>query len=703
MSFLAPFFLLGALAMAAPVLFHLIRRTTRERLIFSSTMFLPAAQPRLTRRSRIEDWLLLALRCLALALLALGFARPFLRKAGPSPEAGSASRRLVVLVDASASMRRAGLWTAARDRAAAVLRGAAPGDEAAVFLYGRQVTPVVTFEEWNRTPAGARVALALGRLAAATPGWEEEHLGNALIRASEALVETDGEKKGAGPRQIFLVSDLKAGSRLDSLQAYDWPKGIELRVEALPALHPTNAGLQLVPDAPDIDPLAAPVVRVRVRNAANSAREQFQVGWAGPDGAPLGPAVDLYVPPGQTRVAGVPLLPRAADRQRISLRGDDEPFDNTVYFAAPDQQRWNVLYLGDDAAGNGHEPLFFLRRALPNNPRLLVGLSAFGPAAAVDPAAWAGAKLVVITDVLAPENAAALRAQLLAGKTVLFAPRSARSAPTLAQLLGLAAVGLQDVQPADYAMLGQIDFQHPVFAPFADPHYSDFTKIHVWKYRRLDPATVPGARILARFDGGDPAVAEIPVGTGRLLLFLTGWDPADSQLAISSKFVPLIQSILELAGGPTDQAWLYLVGDPIPLGATDGAVTVTRPDGTTVALPAGSTHFDGALAPGIYGFAGGGRTWRVAVNLAPGESRTEPLAADELERYGAPAAGVSPPDAAPDVQKTALLQAAEAESRQKLWKWLLGGTLGVLLVESALAGWTMRRRETPNGPEKIAA
>ena len=214
MSFLAPLFLLGALAIAAPVLFHLIRQTTRERTLFSSIMFLPPTRPRATKRSRLEHLLLLFLRCLALALLTLGFARPFLRKSAPTGGAPAEARRLVVLVDVSASMRRTDLWAGARERAAAILRTAAPGDEAAVFTFARRTTTLVSFEEWKATPASGRVALALGRLAAAAPGWEEDRLGDALIRASEALTETDGEKKSPGPRQIFLISDLKAGSRL---------------------------------------------------------------------------------------------------------------------------------------------------------------------------------------------------------------------------------------------------------------------------------------------------------------------------------------------------------------------------------------------------------------------------------------------------------------------------------------------------------
>ncbi len=37
------------------------------------------------------------------------------------------------------------------------------------------------------------------------------------------------------------------------------------------------------------------------------------------------------------------------------------------------------------------------------------------------------------------------------------------------------------------------------------------------------------------------------------------------------------------------------------------------------------------------------------------------------------------------------LQAEELERRQKLWRWLLVSALGMLLVESWLAGWATRR------------
>ena len=40
MSFLTPLYILGALSVAAPILFHLIRRTTRGEVPFGSLIFL---------------------------------------------------------------------------------------------------------------------------------------------------------------------------------------------------------------------------------------------------------------------------------------------------------------------------------------------------------------------------------------------------------------------------------------------------------------------------------------------------------------------------------------------------------------------------------------------------------------------------------------------------------------------------------------
>ena len=112
MSFLYPLYFLGAVALAAPLLLHLRKRPPKNQILFSSLMFLEKTPEKLTRRSKLEKWLLLALRCLALLLLALMFARPFVRERAFA--AGlSEGRRVLYLVDRSASMQRPDLWAQA--------------------------------------------------------------------------------------------------------------------------------------------------------------------------------------------------------------------------------------------------------------------------------------------------------------------------------------------------------------------------------------------------------------------------------------------------------------------------------------------------------------------------------------------------------------------------------------------------------------
>ena len=71
MGFLVPLYLAGLAALSLPLILHLVRRTPRGRQEFSSLMFLAPTPPRLTRRSRLDQLLLLALRLVALALLAM--------------------------------------------------------------------------------------------------------------------------------------------------------------------------------------------------------------------------------------------------------------------------------------------------------------------------------------------------------------------------------------------------------------------------------------------------------------------------------------------------------------------------------------------------------------------------------------------------------------------------------------------------------
>ena len=701
MSFLAPLFLLGALAVSLPVVFHLIRRTSREKTAFSSLMFLMPSPPRITRRSRLENIFLLVLRCLVLCLLALGFARPFFQQAMPEAPSAPLGKKIVVLLDTSASMRRGNLWTEATAKAEAILRKTTPADHVALLTFDQRVHRVISFEQWASMGADERVALTARKLGELTPGWFGTHLGNALVNAAETL-EEGRDSHPQIVKQIVLISDLQEGSRLDTLQSYEWPKGIELIVEPVKVRRPSNAGLQLLTDRDELDKGPADSgPRVRVSNSADSKREQFQVAWAGGTSqASLSAALDVYVPPGQSRVIQAPKLPAGITSERLLLTGDDEDFDNSAYTLPTEAAEVRILFIGSDSEKDPAQSLYYVKRAFQQTRRQKVEVISHPPDT-LPSSATENIPLIMVADTLAGEPLQRLGDLIRAGKVALLIMQTPAAAQTLAKLAGLDSLACEEASTGGYAMLGQIDFEHPLFAPFADPRFSDFTKIHFWKHRRLDMEKIPTAKVLARFDNGDPALISISLGKGTLLVLTTGWHPADSQLALSSKFVPLLYSMLDQSGAIKPPLSEYVVGEAAiiadDLMSANQPLSVQKPDGSQKPLSTGE-RFSETDMPGIYTALSGARKQRFAVNLESSESKTAPLSMDQLERLGLPVKNVTAQTAKLSEQKWQRLHVAELENKQKLWRWLIVAAFLVLIGETWLAGWLTRRPTSVAGP-----
>ncbi len=101
--FVNPWMLAGLSAVAIPLLIRLFARREYVSVPWGAMQFLAAASEHRARLPRTE-WLLLALRMGALALLALAFARPWLENSPFVPLGMNALRDVVVVIDGSASM-----------------------------------------------------------------------------------------------------------------------------------------------------------------------------------------------------------------------------------------------------------------------------------------------------------------------------------------------------------------------------------------------------------------------------------------------------------------------------------------------------------------------------------------------------------------------------------------------------------------------
>ncbi|HWB19406.1 MAG TPA: BatA domain-containing protein, partial [Phycisphaerales bacterium] len=89
----------GLVAVAIPILIHLLFRTRRKPVQWAAMRFLLEAFKKHRKRMRIEQLILLTLRCLALVLLGTALARPILQAAGLSSL--GASRAVFLVIDNS--------------------------------------------------------------------------------------------------------------------------------------------------------------------------------------------------------------------------------------------------------------------------------------------------------------------------------------------------------------------------------------------------------------------------------------------------------------------------------------------------------------------------------------------------------------------------------------------------------------------------
>ena len=78
LAFLVPLFLAGVAGIVIPIVVHLTRRQRRNVVHFPSLMFLERIPYQEQRRRRVQHWMLLSLRALALLLVVAAFARPFM-------------------------------------------------------------------------------------------------------------------------------------------------------------------------------------------------------------------------------------------------------------------------------------------------------------------------------------------------------------------------------------------------------------------------------------------------------------------------------------------------------------------------------------------------------------------------------------------------------------------------------------------------
>lgn len=164
MQFLAPLLLTGTVLATAPIIIHLLNRRRFIRVEWAPMEYLKLTLKTNKRRLRVEQWLLLALRTLAVLALFFAVARPIssgTNLAGFLSVEGRASR--IIVIDDSLSMSYQNGEQSAFERAQnatrQVLNQLGPQDSVSVVLASKPAQPLVRMahlEEKERDQVIAR-------------------------------------------------------------------------------------------------------------------------------------------------------------------------------------------------------------------------------------------------------------------------------------------------------------------------------------------------------------------------------------------------------------------------------------------------------------------------------------------------------------------------------------------------------------------
>ena len=398
--------------------------------------------------------------------------------------------------------------------------------------------------------------------------------------------------------------------------------------------------------------------------------------------------LSAQVPPGQNRIVRVPETDLPGGTICLTLTGDREPFDNAAWFVRPDPVRITIEYFGEGASDDPDELRYYAERAfLPTPVREIDFLAASdGPLFAA-----ARAALTIVAGPLETEQIQRLQADVRAGRHVVVIGETPEICGQAFEIVEQPVPEVTEATVENYAMLSDIDFEHPLFSAFNDIRLGDFSKLPVWKHRELKRGGEYG-KVLARFDSGLPAILEMKHKQGRVTLFTFGWHAADSRFVLWSKFVPVINGLLDGVEGTAPIPSRLTVGDALPLAvpAKIGKFQVTEPSGLQREMENDARSVTEVVTsqPGIYQVSwetdSGVDRRLFAANLDPLESQTSPLGRDELAAVGIPL--IEAGGSAVSSEEKRQLRSRELEASQSAWQWLILAGLLLLLLETWLAG-----------------
>jgi hypothetical protein len=672
MSFLTPLFFLGVVALAAPILVHLVRRTRARRVQFPALVFVRQVPQRTIRRRTLHNLLLLLLRCLAILLIVIAFTRPFF-SGGSAAKDNSAAGATVILIDDSLSMRREQMFADAQRRAESVVDDARNDEQLALLSFDKRYTVINRF-----TADKNRVRLNVRSLSA---GWDGTDYEQAL-RGAESLLS---EIETTGPKRIVMISDFQAPGWLQSSATFKLSNNTQLTTLDVGGNNsPANVAITnveargVVFGQKYLDNLV-----VHVSNFSDTPRDHVQIDFQINEQTVEKRDISLNARDSRAVEFTGFNLNEGANRCTIDITAGDFAPDNHFYFTLRRETPGKALIV--ESASRGRSDSLHLQSALTTNEDLPFTFT-LKSTGSVDPAGIFDYALVVLNDSgpINPALADTLTRFVEGGGQMIVATGPHTQADSFnASLQRIAPVALREAvqtKTGESVAITDVKFDHPIFEVFQES--GRLAAANVIGYFRSEPRA--NAAVLARFEDGSPALVESRTGKGGVLLFTSSLGPSWNDLPLTPLYLPFIHQMVRYAGAREENSW-YGLGQTFTVAKEKaGPPAVDTPGGARLSetrlTPDGDLLVT-AREPGFYRLRYNERHPDfAAVNIDGGEGDFTKLNFKEFA-VGVTGGAGSAEGSAADRN----LSNEEIEGRQRVWWSLLLVALLLLLAEAALA------------------
>ncbi|MBL4581172.1 MAG: BatA domain-containing protein, partial [Gammaproteobacteria bacterium] len=608
MVFLTPLFLLGLLAALIPIAIHLIRKEKPPKVMFSTIRFLKKTSKKLILFQHIQQWLLLLLRSVIIALLVFAFARPlFDQTVARLLDADPMSA--VIMLDVSMSMRYEDNFDRAKQEALEILDGMTSGDEVALISFSNAAEVVL---ELSTDIDGVRSLIN----SIDEPGYgSTRYMPN--LHLADQLLETSRYEN----RAIYLISDFQDIGMGNAEEGWKLAPGTAFNGIDVAAAESSNLALtdvrspeQLLEDAAEQQILA------RVRSTGTLYLERGDVSLY-VDGELIDRVpVDLSDRSEQVVTFTASFDAQGTHNGEVRVTGDNFVVDNSYFFTVDVLPKIRVLLVNGESSDNwfddeGHWFGLAVSSAA-QSPFLLQTIET----PELSPVLLRQNDVVVLLNVgdLSSGQAAAIESYVQDGGSLLLAPgdrvtpgvfnrQFATISPAIIQSRG--QLGLDD-----YLVIADFDRRHPILSPLRSDWSARFQ--NHWSLLPNEEADV-----LMQFDNTEPALLERRAGEGNVILFASSLDLEWNNLALQGLFLPFVHETLRYLVQQNPKQRAYQIGDSLNLDPSGTAEAIEAFDAAGKAIQFANDSFvTTATVPGMIDARVDGNLVSFAVNNIPEES-----------------------------------------------------------------------------------